>query len=49
MHILCVKHKEGDFVLTFECTKFQKRWDKGCHLLSENTSGYKNITAPINT
>lgn len=37
MHILCVKHKEGDFVLTFECTKFQKRWDKGCHLLSENT------------
>ena len=37
MHILCVKHKEGDFVLTFECTKFQKRWDKGSHLLSENT------------
>lgn len=31
MHLLRVKH--NDFVLTFECTKFQQRWEKGIKLL----------------
>ena len=31
MHLLRVTHK--DFVLTFECTKFQQRWEKGIKLL----------------
>ena len=31
MHLLRVKH--NDFVLTFECTKFQQRWEKGVKLL----------------
>ena len=31
MHLLRVTH--SDFVLTFECTKFQQRWEKGVKLL----------------
>ena len=31
MHLLRVKH--NDFALTFECTKFQQRWEKGVKLL----------------
>ena len=31
MHLLRVKH--NDFVLTFECTKFQQCWEKGVKLL----------------
>lgn len=31
MHLLCVTH--SDFVLTFECTKFQQHWEKGVKLL----------------
>ena len=31
MHLLRVTH--SDFVLTFECSKFQQRWEKGVKLL----------------